>query len=677
MKTNRAHNLYTSVVVLLLMSTLMLCSCLKEQVPGTYYSFSGQTVADFLENDESNRFTEFIDVLKKAKRWGELQTYGEYTCFAPTNDAFDAYLEQRGMKSVEDLSIEDCDTISRTHIIKATFFLSDLSEGAIPQVNQLDRFLTISYDSAQVEDGRFRLRTCINKNCHVIQLNDTAQNGVVHVLDSVIKVAGDYIYDILDDNPDASIFFQAMKQCKLEDSLKVWQDYSYSCGYDSVYEGIVAEAGTQKYHVYYWGERRTCWTILVEPDSVYRKAGINNFDDLLAYAIKVYDTDALQEFRVAYDPDSLQSRNHPLNRFVSYHILPFQVASEQNFNLRSDLIEARSILNTLDPEDYFETYMPHSIIRFSTVYRTGDDEKGVYINRRSLGGSRNGEIGKPYVRGIKVYTTDQMKNVANEACNGYFHYIDGILTYDNETRTDVLSRRMRIDCSTLSPDFMTSGARQSKPGSSSENEAKGFKDPLNFKSYNPDYMMWIRCAVTTNWSFEGDAVDIVGNFDLLVKLPPVPFDGTYELRLSYRGLSNCGVVQNYVGDDINNLSPCGIPTDLTINAAENPNIGWISDSDLMEEGGQEKVEAHDKAMHNRGYMKGPDSFKIDPANGGDPFRDVNTMARRIVTTDYFYANKDYYLRMKLVSTNKTNPELNFDYMEWCPKNIYDNEEDKH
>jgi len=658
------------MVMAMMMAMFLFNSCLEEQAPGTYYTFTGQTVADFLEQDENERFSDFIEVLKRARRYGELDTYGEYTCFAPTNDAFAAYLEDKGLQSVDDLSDEDCDTISRTHIIKALFYMSDMTEGALPQVNLLDRFLTLSYDSAEVEEGRFRLRNCINKNSHIIQLDDTVQNGVVQVIDSVIKVAGDYIYDVLDDTPEASIFFQALKQCRLEDSLKLWQDYDYTCSYDSVYEGLDGQGGGSTYHVYYWGARKTCWTILVEPDSVYKKEGINDFDDLLAYAIKVYDTDALPEFRMSYDPDSLQQRSHPLNRFVSYHILPFQVASESNFNYRSDIINSRCKLNLIDPEDYFSTYLPNSLIRFSTVKTSGLDEKGVYINRRSLGGSRDGEIEKPYVRGIKVYTTDQMKNVDNEGCNGFFHYIDGILTYDNDTRTDVLSRRMRIDCCTLSPDFITSGARQRPPVSG--NEGIGFKQPLNFKSYNSDYMMWVRSAVTSNWSYEGDGLDIMGNFDIMVKLPPVPFNGTYELRLSYRGYSGCGVVQNYVGTDPSSLNPCGIPTDLRISAADNYNIGWVSDEELMEQGGEEAILAHDKAMHNRGYMKGPDSH----TNGTDAMRDLSTMARRIVTTDYFYSNKTYYLRMKLVSDNPT-AEMNFDYMEWCPKNIYDFNEDKH
>ena len=77
----------------LVMSALILLpSCLAEQHPGTLYTFTGQTVADYLEDDPDGRFTDFITVLKRARHWGELDTYGEFTCFAPTNSAFADYL---------------------------------------------------------------------------------------------------------------------------------------------------------------------------------------------------------------------------------------------------------------------------------------------------------------------------------------------------------------------------------------------------------------------------------------------------------------------------------------------------------------------------------------------------------------------------------------------------------
>jgi len=649
-------------VAVLLLSGFM-GSCFDSIAPGNYYTFTGQTIADFLEENE-DEFSDFMTVLKRAKTWGELDTYGQYTCFAPTNSAIQAYLESRSLSSVDDLSDADCDTITWTHLIDKTYYMSDMSEGALPSVNLNDRFLTLSYDSVLADDGRYRLRYCINKNSHIIQMDDTVQNGVVQVVDSVIKVAGEYVFDVLKADKNSTIFFQALNKIGLEDSLKEWRDNSYYIDYDSVYEGVVYQGGGSDYRAYYWGDRKTNFTILVEPDSVFHRHGIMNLEDLEEYAKTVYH-ESYPADGDQYDSDYTDRRN-PLNRFISYHIMKAGVPSSANFNYRSDIIEARCELALIDPEDYFEMYMPHSIIRVSTV--TTGSEAGVYVNRRGIG-STEAELNRPKVRGVRILNTSEMTGVDNEGSNGYFHYIDDILVYSKNVREDVLNRRMRIDCVTLSPDFITSGARQ-KLSTSGGNEATAFKQPTNFHSYTDDYVLAVRCAYTTNWSYEGDGVDLQGNYDLYLKLPPVPFDGTWELRLSYRGYEGCGIVQNYVGTSPQSLEPCGIPTDLTISAADNHNIGWETDEGLTEE----EIQANDKAMHNRGYMKGPDSHRIstDPSS----FRQINTMARRIVTTQYFYADQDYYLRMKLVLDNPK-AEMNFDYMEWCPKSIYDNGEDRH
>lgn len=639
-------------------AVLALGSCFEEQAPTNYYTFTGVTIADYLEASPE-QFSDFITILKRAKTWGELDTYGEYTLFAPTNSAVQAYLAEKGFNTLDSLTDADCDTLVWTHLINNTFYMSDQSEGSLPQVNLNERFLALTYDSVLREDGTYRLRYCINKNSHIISLDDSTENGVVQVVDSVIKVSGDYIYDAIQADANISIFATALNLVGLEDSLKQWKDETYHISSDSVDEGVVGQGGGTDYHVYYWGSRKVNYTILVEPNSVYRKHGINNIDDLIKYAKEVYDESYPNDADL-YD-DDFHNRKNPLNRFVSYHILGFAVPTTKDFNCREDIIKSRCVLDYIDPEDYFETYMPHSLMRVSTV--TDGSNVGTYINRRGIGGNTIEFEGRPNYRGVKLYTATDMLNVNNEACNGYYHYIDDILVYDDYVRNDVLNRRLRIDCCTLSPDFMTSGARQL----STRNI--GFKQPKNFHSYTDDYIMWVRTAVTTNWSYQGDGLDLQGNYDLYLKLPPIPFDGTWELRLSYRGYENCGVVQNYVGDSPLTLEPCGIPTDLRLSAIDNHNIGWVSDADLESE---EEIRALDKAMHNRGYMKGPDSH----TNGTDAFRTLGTMARRIITTQYFYAEKDYYLRMKLISDNPK-AEMNFDYMEWCPKSIYDNNEDKH
>ena len=80
--------LYT---ILMVLSGVMLEGCFQEQVPEHRYTFKGETVADFLEATPE-QFRDFITILKRAETWGEMDTYGEYTCFAPTNSGFQAYL---------------------------------------------------------------------------------------------------------------------------------------------------------------------------------------------------------------------------------------------------------------------------------------------------------------------------------------------------------------------------------------------------------------------------------------------------------------------------------------------------------------------------------------------------------------------------------------------------------
>lgn len=664
------------VCLTLAASTQMSCSDVwSEQHPGTYYVSTGQTVADFLEQDVEDRFSDFIKILKKAQTWGELDTYGDFTCFAPTNDAIRQYLDEKNLESVEMLSKEDCDTIAWNHLIKTVFYMSDCSAGSLPSVNLLNRFLVVDYIADTLADGTIMPVVTINRDSRIIHEDDSVENGVVQVVDNVIRVAGDFVYDLVKENPNTTLMAAALNLIGFEDSLKLWHDYSYTISYDSAYEGVVCQGGGSDYTIYYLPEKNYGFTILVEPDEVYAREGINDIDDLIRHANEVMHESYASEYALYGDKyDTVWTdRRNPLNRFVSYHILPFSMPSVINYNPRRDIIDAKVLKTVIDAEDYFETYLPHSLLRISQV--TEGENAGVYINRRGVGGEGEGEFGRDFYPGIKV--SDVRDGNKYEGCNGYIQYLDGILDYSDFIRTDILNRRMRVDCCTLSPDFITSGARQKKNDNSYT--GVGFKQPTNFHSFNSDYTMWVRTAFVSNISYQGDGLDLQGNYDIMLKLPPIPYDGTWELRLSYRGSAGCGVVQNYVGDDPNSLKPCGIPTDLRQSAEENPNIRWRSDKSLTEgiEDENQKIaviDAYDKAMRNRGYMKGPDSHYT--SDRAELFRDYNLIARRVITTDYFYADRDYYLRMKLVLDNPK-AEMNFDYMEWCPKSIYDFNEDKH
>lgn len=665
-----------STALFLALAMFAINSCWDEQHPGTYYTFSGKTIASDLEDNPD--FSEFVKVLKRAELWSELSTYGEHTCFAPNNESVLRFIQERSIKDgavytcVEDLPKDVCDTLAWTHLLDITCFVGEMTEGPFPKVNLNDRYLNLTFDSALKDNTNgvavYELRRRINHNSVIIARDDTCANGVVHLIDNCIDFTGDYVYDLVDNDPQTLLFSEALKLTGFHKLLNTYYDDTYKIGSDSVDKGVALTSAGNQYTVYYWEKKKTMFTLLVEPDTLYKKNGINKvLPDMFDYAAAIYD-----EYN---DVDSIMSDYtnplNPLNRFIAYHILPFQT-NLKTINGRSDIIKIYNA-NITDPEDYFETVAPRTMVRISTEYKNGKIGS-TYINRRDNEGNGTLNFQGSKERGIKILPIGEMKVKKQAAMNGIYYYIDDILKYDKKVREDILDRRLRIDCTTLSPDFITSGGRQLDPNGK-DKIGTGFKDPKNFVSFISDYTLSVRAPAKNSYAYEGDGIDIEGNFDMYVKLPPIPHDGTWQLRLSFRSNSLCGIVQNYLAAVspeqelvMTDWKPLGIPVDLRVNL-EDPTVGWIKDEDLDNEAA---IDALDKSMKNRGWMKG--SIAQQTVNG-DPHRDINTMGRLILTTEYMYSNKVYYLRIKQLLDN-SKAEFLFDYIELVPKTVYDFGEDK-
>ena len=679
------------------LTVLSMTGCFDEQHPGTYYTFHGKTVASALE--ENPEYSQFVKVLKHANKgiWSELSTYGHYTCFAPNNAAIDSFLVMRSETTgnqyftVDDLPPEDCDTLAWTHLLNMTCFVGEMVEGPFPVVNMNDRYMQLSFDSTlnRVVDGDsiYELHRRINNNAQILVRDDTCENGVIHYIDNCIDFRGVFVYDLVDTDPNTTLFSHILKITGYQIPLNEYYDMNYHLGSDSVYvdKGKDLNSAGNKYKVYYWEKRKSSFTLLVEPDWVYRakipglSSATNDLEieaAFLNYAKKVYpdynDVDSIMQ-------DYTHPLN-PLNRFVGYHILPF-MAGISNFNARSDIIEMYSVGIT-DPEDYFETMAPGTLMRISTVTTESENKGDHFINRRGCegNGTLDFDVEGRRVRGIRILPPIEMNVKKQIAMNGTYHYIDDILVYDETVRTDILRRRIRIDCCTLSPDFITSGARQKMPLEEGEKRGTGFVNPKNFDAYNSEFTMSVRAASTSSYAYQGDGIDTEGNFDMYVKLPPVPCDGTWQLRVSFRSNSRCGIVQYYIagvkrGTEVGrgDWTPLGLPIDLRYNLTkdENPNVGWVKDSDLEDE---DEINALDKSMKNRGWMKGSDSQRTNDKK--TTHRNVDTMGRLILSTDYMYNGMDYYLRIKQLLDDDDAQYL-FDYLEFVPKEVYDFGEDKH
>ena len=668
------------------------CGLWDEQHPGTYYTYTGQSVGSALASKPD--YSDFVYILKKAGLWNVLVTYGYNTCFAPDNNAVADYIKEREefahklgkdvtYTSVEDLPKEDCDTLAWTHLLNYTCFIEDITPPYLPQVNLNDRILSISFDSTRVEqngDSVIKLQRWIN-NAMITFKDDSCENGVVHYINRCIDFHGNYVFDLVDNDPKTKLFSQGLKECGLHPVLSEWYDPYYKIGDDSVKggNGVALKSAGNKYTVYYWEKKQTKFTLLVPTDEVFNRRGIYTLEDMFNYAKTVY-TDYNDVDSVLND---YTNPNNPLYKFMSYHILPFFM-NIGLINGRDDIVKTYNPKVTY-PEDYFETLLPKSLMRICSKFKADTrDIYNVYINSNiyqvpSAGVKEQGNGSKTFngakVRGTKILTPEEMGISDNTALNGNYYYIDDVLAYDQNVRENILDRRIRIDCTTMSPDFITSGGRQ-KVGNNDNKIGTGFKDPKNFYSYNAAYTLSVRAPTTSSsYAYEGDGIDIEGQFDMYVKIPPVPHNGTWQLRLSYRSNDLCGIIQTYFasvpyGHEVqrNEWKPLGLPIDLRVNLKD-PVIGWVDDGD-----DEEANEALDKSMKNRGWMKGSDAQQT----AGTPkrHRNVDTMGRLILATEYMTTNTDYYIRFKqLLADDKA--EFLFDYIELVPKSVYDIDEDKH
>lgn len=637
--------------VFALLSLSFFFSCVdNDDVPETMYTAKKMTAGAFLEAHQ-DRYRDFTALLKRTPYFSMMTTYGRYTLFAPTNDAMADFVKSNGYGSIEAIPQGICDSIARTHIMRnGAVFTSDIPEGEIG-MNMLDAYLGWTSDSDVVNDNR--LIYYVNKNSRMLEYNDSVTNGVVHTLDHVISASNDFLPEKMAEDSTITLFCEALRLTHMDDSLHNYMDNDYSIGTDSVYIGTSERClnnGNPRMTCLWVGTRYFKYTAFVEPDSIYHRNGIHTIDDLKEYAKKIYDA-TYPEDAGLYDDDPTHRKN-PLNRFVSYHLLD-RIAG-YNQLVGNELTKDCWKTTLADPEDFYETMCPGTLMRLAMP---SGDQQGIYINRRGL----MSRLYDSESRGVKVLSPSESGKTDQNALNGYYHYLDDILTFDVHTRDVIFNCRMRFDPATLSPDFMNCDGRNHKDQEG--NTIRGFKKGF-LKGWEMSDESFVGVTGNDIWwaSFLGHVVVITGRFDVTFKLPPVPKRGTYEIRIGYTPNEERGVIQAY----LNNV-PCGIPVDMRIYPTD-PEIGFIADG---AEGAQteEEIKMQDKALHNRGFLKGPDVWYQGGTGTTNALRALNLPTRRVLATESMDPEKTYYLRLRQVLDD---PEkyCNFNYLELCPKSVY-------
>lgn len=640
----------------------MSVSCSDEPDTSNFYTFKGEMISDYLNSRP--QFSMFKDVVERAGMMDLLSAYGAYTCFPPTNDAFSAYLSERGLSSISQLSDADCDTITRTHLVRNMYATADMANGVIASPNMNRRYIEVSHGL----DRDSNAVVYLNRSAHIIFAlqDDSVQNGIIQPVNEVLENSNRMIADVMKENPKISIFTNAIIQTGLKDSLYKYRDaewnpdeyprYKYT---SHVNRETATVPDTKEYG----------FTAFVPTDSVLKvKYGITSVEQLYNKACQIYDKmypeDASGE---NHDFQSITNPKNPLWRLVAYHIIDRKIQGWNYLTPRNDI----GIITTkMNPVDWYETMLPHTMLKFEklTVLKyAGSDQIGErYVNRRYDDEYK--------VRGALIERTVEAE-YDNEAINGRYFYIDDLLAFDETTRDVVDNVRIRMDFATIFPELETNIIRQNGDVKQQDPEydetakyGRNYYFPngylKNVKSSG--YFVYRR---PHDWydCYEGDEFNLFGNFDFTFKIPPVPYEGDWQIRLGYAAEGTRGIAQIYLDGQ-----PQGIPLDMTktLNDASLLGADWKADYSTMT---ITELAADQKALKNKGYYRG--------AAGGYRYNQGSTTTtefatwyitlRRVLCTAHLDPNQDHYIRIRCVSTKQGNDnEFMLDYLELVPKSVY-------
>lgn len=136
------------------------------------------TIVDFAA---ANGFTSLAAAVEAAGLTATLSGDTEYTVFAPTNDAFDAFLSDNGFDSLDEVPEDVLTMILMNHVQAGVIMSSDLSTGYIESMAEAGPEGANVSLYINTDDG-----VVLNGVSTVTSADNEVDNGVVHAVDAVI-----------------------------------------------------------------------------------------------------------------------------------------------------------------------------------------------------------------------------------------------------------------------------------------------------------------------------------------------------------------------------------------------------------------------------------------------------------------------------------------------------------
>ncbi len=219
-------------------------------------------------------FSLFKQILDRTETAAFLNAYGTYTCFAVTNSGVQKYLSDAGIASVEAANVDLLKDLVRFHLLEDTVATGDFTDGKLPVPTMLGQYLITGVGTVGGAS-----RYIVNRQASVQETNVRVGNGIIHVIDNMLRPASRTLATELEANPNFSIFVQALKETGFYTRLNTVDP----------------------------NPDNRWLTVLAENNQVLADSGINSYADLKA--------------RYSQTGNPANS-NDSLNMYVAYHILP-------------------------------------------------------------------------------------------------------------------------------------------------------------------------------------------------------------------------------------------------------------------------------------------------------------------------------------------------------------------
>jgi transforming growth factor-beta-induced protein len=209
---------------------LTLTSCEKENDEMT--PVSDMTIAQYASSE--GNFSILVQALSKANLVSALSGEGNFTVFAPTNDAFNQLFSQLGVTGIADLSAETLTPILLYHVLGEEKKSGMLSEGY---------YSTLSPAQGSFSSMRISLNSGVklNKETTVITADVDVKNGVIHAIDKVLLPPT--VVGIAISNDTFSTLVQAVVKAGLAETLSGTGPFTIFAPTNAAFDALFAKLG--------------------------------------------------------------------------------------------------------------------------------------------------------------------------------------------------------------------------------------------------------------------------------------------------------------------------------------------------------------------------------------------------------------------------------------------------